>query len=320
MGQDVPKSAFERGNRRGEFEPDSSFEGEVRDYFANQVDFVSLSRQCAQFIAEELGHMESPESCDVLVADFEDDAPKVSADTPEEDQEAAYEAQGKRYFVVALLNSRPAFMHEVGGGELGTRVDIARHHAILPNPSQKLSSYALVESKTLEVLFCDKEREISGEKRLLLPEGLLQCSSEASSKEVVDTVTRIVEEVAQGIRREHGCSRVEGKGLRTKTPTIRRILRRGTWPKRCSTTSLCRSVLKKRSQPKICPTRYLWRRRRRSVWLATTKFVPIRALKSLSLRSTSQPRFHRVCEHAERHDFDRAEEYRKHWRTGNTLA
>ena len=47
------------------------------------------------------------------------------------------------------------------------------------------------------MLFCDKEREISGEKRLLLPEGLLQCSSEASSKEIVDTVTRIVEEVAQ---------------------------------------------------------------------------------------------------------------------------
>ncbi len=69
-----------------------------------------------------------------------------------------------------------------GAGENSARVDIARHHAILPNPSQKLSSYALVESKTLEVLFCDKEREISGEKRLLLPEGLLQCSSEASSK------------------------------------------------------------------------------------------------------------------------------------------
>lgn len=54
-----------------DLKPDSSFDGEVRDYFANQVDFVSLSRQCAQFIAEELGHMESPESCDVLVADFE---------------------------------------------------------------------------------------------------------------------------------------------------------------------------------------------------------------------------------------------------------
>ena len=134
VGKTCRKALSSVENRRGEFEPDSSFEGEVRDYFANQVDFVSLSRQCAQFIAEELGHMESPESCDVLVADFEDDAPKVSADTPEEDQEAAYEAQGKRYFVVALLNSRPAFMHEVGGGELGTRVDIARHHAILPNP------------------------------------------------------------------------------------------------------------------------------------------------------------------------------------------
>ena len=77
VGKTCRKALSSVENRRGEFEPDSSFEGEVRDYFANQVDFVSLSRQCAQFIAEELGHMESPESCDVLVADFEDDAPKV---------------------------------------------------------------------------------------------------------------------------------------------------------------------------------------------------------------------------------------------------
>ena len=46
--------------------------------FRQSVDSLSLSRQCAQFIAEELGHMESPESCDVLVADFEDDAPRFS--------------------------------------------------------------------------------------------------------------------------------------------------------------------------------------------------------------------------------------------------
>ena len=197
VGKTCRKALSSVENRRGEFELDSSFEGEVRDYFANQVDFVSLSRQCAQFIAEELGHMESPESCDVLVADFEDDAPKVSADTPEEDQEAAYEAQGKRYFVVALLNSRPAFMHEVGGGELGTRVDIARHHAILPNPSQKIASFALVNARTMAVQFVDKPRQIAGEGRWLIPDGLLQCSNEASSKELFDTTMGLVEEVAE---------------------------------------------------------------------------------------------------------------------------
>ena len=50
--------------------------------------------------------------------------------------------------------------------------------------------------RSMSVVFCDKPRSISGEERLIIPDGLLQCSSEASSKEVIDTVTRIVEEVA----------------------------------------------------------------------------------------------------------------------------
>ena len=60
-----------------------------------------------------------------------------------------------------------------------------------------MASFAVVESKTLSVSFCDKEREIAGERRWLIPDGLLQCSMEASSKEVFDTVARLVEEVAE---------------------------------------------------------------------------------------------------------------------------
>ena len=60
-----------------------------------------------------------------------------------------------------------------------------------------MASFAVIESKTLSVWFCDKERAIAGENRWLIPDGLLQCSMEASSKEVFDAVTRIVEEVAE---------------------------------------------------------------------------------------------------------------------------
>ena len=41
-----------------------------------------------------------------------------------------------------------------------------------------------------------EERVIAGSSCMLLPEGLLQCSSSASPKEVMSTVTRIVENVA----------------------------------------------------------------------------------------------------------------------------
>ena len=78
-----------------------------------------------------------------------------------------------------------------------TATTIAGHHAILPNPSQKVASFALISADDMAVWFVDKEREIAGEKRWIIPDGLLQCSMEASSREVLEAVTTVVEEVAE---------------------------------------------------------------------------------------------------------------------------
>ena len=200
-------------NRHGEFSAESGFAGELRAYFAGQRDFAGLSTQVAEYVAGELGRMEAPDSTDVLVVDFDGDAPKVEpkdVSAGDDDEgvaaaaaeldaavDAAYEARRPRYFGIVLLESRPAFMHEVGSGEAGATVGIAKHHAILPNPSQKVSSYAVIDADAMSVAFCDHEREIAGERRWLIPEGLLQCSMEASSKEVLDTVARVAGEVAE---------------------------------------------------------------------------------------------------------------------------
>ena len=185
-------------SKRGTFAENSLFAEELRAYFRGERDFVGLSQQIGEFIVGELSRMEKTPSTDLLVVDFEGDADQTVREMTDEEAEAAYKARGPRYFAIILLESRQAYMHEVGYGESGAqRVDIARHHAILPNPSQKVASFAVIESKTLSVSFCDKERAIAGENRWLIPDGLLQCSMEASSKEVFDAVTRIVEEVAE---------------------------------------------------------------------------------------------------------------------------
>ena len=129
-------------SKRGEFAEDSMFAEELRAYFRGQRGFVDLSVQVAEFIAGELGRMEKSESADLLVLDFEDDPDNTVRAMDDEEAAAAYEARGKRYFAFMLLESKQAYMHEVGYGESGAqRVDVARHHAILPNPSQKAVSY-----------------------------------------------------------------------------------------------------------------------------------------------------------------------------------
>lgn len=170
-------------NKRATFAENSAFGGELKGYFFGEREFVDLSQQIAEFISSELTKAEKAESTDVLVADFDDD-------------------EDARWFAVMLLGSKQAFMHEVGREEGEVRNDIARHYAILPNPSQKVPSYAIVRASTMEIGYVDKKRKIAGEDRILIPDGLLQCDTGVSGKEVIDTVTRVVEEVAE----EHGAN------------------------------------------------------------------------------------------------------------------
>lgn len=170
-------------NKRGAFAEDSAFAGELKSFFFGERDFIDLSQQIAEFVSGELAKAEKIESTDVFVADFEDD-------------------DDVRWFAVMLMNSRMAFMHEVAreGGEV--RNDIARHYAILPSPSQKVASFALVRASTMDVYFQDKKRKIAGEDTFLIPDGLLQCEMGISGKEAIDAVTRVVEQVAE----EHGAN------------------------------------------------------------------------------------------------------------------
>lgn len=223
-------------NRRGEFLPDSPFAGELAAYLCGDVAFMDLSAQIADFLSTEFARMEKPTSCDVLVVDFEDEpaaqvhegegsgedaegsdglpgylATEDSQTTPAPTVEdaAAYAARSRRYFAILLLESKPAFMHEVGRGDAGGTVNsIERHHAILPNPSQKLSSYAFIDVRSRAIRFLDKERTVAGEARWVLPEGLLSCTNDLSSKELFDATIELVSDVAE----EFGVNSAEAIG------------------------------------------------------------------------------------------------------------
>ncbi len=170
-------------NKRATFAEDSAFAGELKNYFFGEREFIDLSQQVAEFISNELARADKAQSTDVLVADFDDD-------------------DDVRWFAVMLLTSKQAFMHEVGTQDGNRVANITRHYAILPNPSQKVQSYCVVRASTMEIGYVDKARKIAGEDRMLIPEGLLQCETGVSGKEAIDTVARVVEEVAE----EHGAN------------------------------------------------------------------------------------------------------------------
>lgn len=170
-------------NHPGSFTQESAFAAELKRYFFGERTFIDLSQQIAEFLCEQLSHAEKPSSADILIADFEDD-------------------EETRWFAILIMESRMAFMHEVANDAGTVAAKIARHHAILPAPTQKIASYALVRSRDLAVRYQDKPRTIMGADTQLIVDGLLQCTTGTSAKEVIDTVTRAVAEAAE----EHGAN------------------------------------------------------------------------------------------------------------------
>ncbi len=106
-------------SKRGTFAENSLFAEELRAYFRGERDFVGLSQQIGEFIVGELSRMEKTPSTDLLVVDFEGDADQTVREMTDEEAEAAYKARGPRYFAIILLESRQAYMHEVGSNDFG---------------------------------------------------------------------------------------------------------------------------------------------------------------------------------------------------------
>ncbi len=194
-------------SRHGEFCEGSTFAEKIADYFAGREEFVALSQEIGLYFWEELRKSDDPGQCDVLVADFEDTdeaAARAKASGTTMGQALAqamvtdtYDAPPVRRFATILLPRKQAFVHDLRNVEGQASNDVVRTDAALPNPTQKVESYLMVEADTLQISFCDKARSIAGRDSYIIPDGLLQCTTRASSKEVIGSVTKIVEDVAE---------------------------------------------------------------------------------------------------------------------------
>lgn len=181
-------------SRHGEFAEGSLFAEQLSQYLSNENTFLGLSVQVAQWFWEELRRADSVEQCDLLVAEFEDTGEmKVDGKLDDKALAAAFESGGKRWFAVMVLPRKLSFAHEVGGTTNG----IYRHDGMLPSPTQKVVSYLLVNEDTLDIDFSDKPRLIAGREVNVIADEFLRCHARASSKDVFQAVSQIVEEVAE---------------------------------------------------------------------------------------------------------------------------
>lgn len=194
-------------SRHGTFAETSAFAPELSRYLGGSRDFLDLAADIARYFYEELRMSEDAGQCDLLIADFEDtDAGsgrraglqnEKSSQMTEEVQADDEENLARRAFAVLLLPRRQTFVHDVRSEQGLAYNDIVRHDSALPNPTQKIDTYAVIDGETLDIAFHDVERSIAGRRMLLVPEGFLSCSTEASGREVIEAVERLVADVAE---------------------------------------------------------------------------------------------------------------------------
>lgn len=166
--------------KSGTFNADSGFAAALTEYGNKGLEFIDFTSQIANVLYENISLSDKLDAIDFVAADYIND--------------------DSDYFAILLITNKSAYTHQVITDENGIHNEIMKHYAILPAPSQKIDSYAIINMKTGEIHFSDKKRQIDGNSVYVLPEILLECSLGVSAKEAV----KIVRETANEVAEEYG--------------------------------------------------------------------------------------------------------------------
>ena len=170
-------------SRHGVFANTSAFAPEFTRYLSGSRGFLDFAADIARYFYEQLRMSEDAGQCDLLIADFEDtdaagrqteqqndEVPQTAGETIEDDEESL----ARRAFAVLLLPRRQTFVHDVRSEQGLAYNDIVRHDSALPNPTQKIDTYAVIDGETLDIAFHDVERSIAWKTHVAGARGFLE--------------------------------------------------------------------------------------------------------------------------------------------------
>ncbi|EHQ92115.1 nucleoid-associated protein [Desulfosporosinus youngiae] len=173
----IEKIMNDSGSKSGNFNADSSYKKKLTEYVTDNIDFTSFSVHTAELVYSAISLSDILEPADLIVCDVNID--------------------DKRFIAILKCNNKVGFTHQVIKNEGKIQNGIINHYAILPNISQKIDEYAIIEVSSLDIRFCDKKRFIDGKDTYILSDIVLGCNSTISPKNAIDllhSITRMVSE------------------------------------------------------------------------------------------------------------------------------
>jgi hypothetical protein len=180
----INKLITDRNSKPGEFLPNSSFKKRLLDYTTNTLTFIDFSLFVSEIMYSAIAGSDMSDAADLLFCNVK--------------------IEGSQTIVILKCNNKIGFTHQVIKDVDTLRNDIIHHYAILPNPSQRIDEYALINLESLSILFNDKKRFINGKDTYIIPDILLECNSSISQKNTLELVNQITRKVSES----HGQSSV----------------------------------------------------------------------------------------------------------------
>lgn len=213
LSERQPRSYVQRMMRKATNSPDnntakldtaSNLGFELLRYAQGLQTLVDLSQDIARELWEPLRMSEEATPCDLLVADFTDTEAAhatlgtkidVDDDVPWDDEKE--EDRSRRFLGIMLLPRKRAFVHQLMDRDGVSASGLSTNDSALPNPTQKLLHYMVVDMDNLEVGIVDEKIQLAGNPCYLLSQTLLRCTPAPSPRKVVDTVVRIAGDIAE---------------------------------------------------------------------------------------------------------------------------
>lgn len=168
------KDAAAHSSKLGEVNP---IRQKLEQYKENKEVFATITQEMADKLHKDLMLCGEERALDFVAIDF------LQAEIP--------------HFGILLYQNQVGYTHKISYQENLANNQIIQHFAILPNPTQKVAMFALINMEDWSVKFVDKKRILDGEEVFLLPDRLLNCTMPVSSKDTIKKVHKIVTKVAE---------------------------------------------------------------------------------------------------------------------------
>lgn len=161
--------------REGIFHEDSGFLALLRKYEDKESNFTGFSAEVTESLKEPLKNV-AMHSMDLLFADV-----RTDEEIP--------------YLLMLFLENEKSYTHETGVHEDHVYNSITMADSLLPAPTKRVKTYAVINPLTNDIRFCD-ETAWNVSDLSVMEDTVLECSSGKSHKEVLKQVTDIAEDIA----------------------------------------------------------------------------------------------------------------------------